>query len=250
MSEYLHERQERVRVGRPLCAELPPRDSAAAAAALLQEYLTARGLSGDIALHNGWYVTWWTAPDGQSVPRIVIPCTSLQEGNRFWQARAVTDDVLPRYDSPHNARGDALVVVNPSWPQTTGVAVVEGPMDALAAAGAGYTGIALMGVTPSMEAKEHLRVRLHGRSAVFVADSDAVHAMLNLMAYVIQAEEHQTTGGCPRKLVMVYPYKDLAEIPPGNREEFLSCDRNTRAHETNVVRLRHAGAGAARDGGT
>jgi len=96
-------------------------------------YLRSRNLDPSVARFNQWYPTELLGP------RIVIPCT---EG--FWQARTMCDHPM-RYRSAGGSRNKAFCIVWPIHPQPTLTVIVEGPMDALAAAGEGAVGIASLG---------------------------------------------------------------------------------------------------------
>jgi hypothetical protein len=127
-------------------------------------YLAARGLSWDLARKNGWYVGEWS--DG---PRLVIPTVDFT----FFQARALSQEQQPKYDSPHVPRGDQFVLVMPERSSAGPAVVCEGPLDALAAAECGFRGIGMMGAAPSREAlyaAVHRCCRLHG--AIVVPDAD------------------------------------------------------------------------------
>jgi len=95
-------------------------------------YLVGRNLDHRIARYNQWY------PTELKGPRIVIPCTK-----GFWQARAMGKEE-PRYLSSKGSRNGAFCIV---WPRQawTGIVIVEGPMDALAAASLGYYSMASLG---------------------------------------------------------------------------------------------------------
>ena len=106
---------------------------------LQDSYLLSRNLDYNVARYNQWY------PTDLKGPRVVIPCTQ-----GFWQARAMEEDE-PRYLSSRGSRNGAFCVV---WPLITEVIdrvlppptlIVEGPMDALAAAALGAVGIASLG---------------------------------------------------------------------------------------------------------
>jgi hypothetical protein len=120
-------------------------------------YMTARGLDPKLAQENGWY------PADMDVPRLVIPCTNTM-GTPYWQARAMDSTTALRYDSPRAPRGDSVVVV---WSHnsdlTSRAVIVEGPLDALAAAAFGYLGVAVMGNNPAQEALDNI-VRMFGRT--------------------------------------------------------------------------------------
>src|SRR5207245_2951688 len=109
----------------------------------MKTYLQDRYLDFDLAVYNHWYLSHSAGDDHT---RIVIPATSMIEDHIYWQARAIYPHVKHKYQSPTASRLDALVVVYPPEHEDSGmIVVVEGPMDALAAADVGYTGIALMG---------------------------------------------------------------------------------------------------------
>lgn len=109
----------------------------------MREYLRERGLSYSVAAGvNEWYPTKFL----DSIPRIVVPAQNL-EGHRFWQARAMVDcNDRDRWRSAKGTKGGSIVVV---WPEKITsrmrLVVVEGPMDALAAATECHLGFAAMG---------------------------------------------------------------------------------------------------------
>ena len=123
----------------------------------MKAYLHGRDLSYTVAKNNMWYPTD-EVRESDPVPRLVIPCVN-EHGRPYWQARAmVTHDL--RYRSAKGGRFGSIVVV---WPEVSfsrcedisfgndsafvdrPIVLVEGPTDALAAAGAGYLAIATMG---------------------------------------------------------------------------------------------------------
>jgi len=110
---------------------------------VMREYLRDRNLSYDVAaIANDWYPT--KLLDG--IPRIVVPAQNL-DGHRYWQARAMVPcSNQDRWRSATGSKGGSIVIV---WPpaitSTMRLVVVEGPMDALAAATTGHLGFAAMG---------------------------------------------------------------------------------------------------------
>jgi hypothetical protein len=176
-----------------------------------QYYLKTRQLSWRIARDSGWYVAW--APEWGR-PRLVIPAQDRFHKTVFWQARAL-DDSPKRYLSPERPRGEALVVAEDDMVRA--VVVVEGPMDALAAAAEGYLGIALMGSYPPPEALAHLVYRLRTMHApvLCLADKDAPGPMSQVLLYL-------TACGIKAKLVVCQPAKDLAALTPTNRKLLLA----------------------------
>jgi hypothetical protein len=197
--------RERVKV---FCPRLPRIDHSLDP--LMAEYLGDRRLELDLAIDNLWYPS---CTAGDHHPRIVIPASSKIPGNVFWQARFMGEGVKPKYQSPHAARGDAVVVVWPSQKGITHSAIVEGPMDALAAAGTGRMGVALMGVTPPDESLALTAALVRGTICVLVADTDAIPEMTRVYEYLCQR--------VPLVMVSPFPCKDLAEAMPDEREAIL-----------------------------
>lgn len=206
---YAHEYTERRREARPVrrASALP---KPAADLALAQDrYLARRGLDPDLARFNGWYPS---LSAGDREARVVIPASPGYL--RFWQARAMDPAVPKRYQSPHGPRGCAVIVVYPARGMTKTAVVVEGPMDALAAAGAGFLGVALMGNTPGPDVFDYLGTILAGRAVVVAPDRDAQGAGARWLAEL-------TARDLAARLVLL-PAKDLASIRPEDRREALA----------------------------
>ena len=179
------------------------------------EYLMARNLPELLACENGWYVS---QEAGDNYQRIVIPATSSAPENHYWQARDITGHASIRYQSPAGVkRGDAVVVVWPENGRVHGAAIVEGPMDALAAAGARFLGIAMMGTHPAHESLLLTSKLIGGILPVTVlADKDAMAAMVNNVLMPLL----EISKGIIR-LASPDPYKDLAEAPPSERRRLI-----------------------------
>ncbi len=178
--------------------------------ARMAEYLEARGLCFRLARRNWWYGSYCA---GDRAPRIVIPATSKIPGNVYWQARAM-DDNPKRYMSPLAPRGDAVVAVWPFNKEIVRSVVVEGPMDALAAAETGCLGVALMGATPSQDALNLTATLVCGTICSVVADMDAQEPAVGFA-------RHLWTEGISASIVLPSPYKDLAEMPLEERKRIL-----------------------------
>lgn len=206
---YAHERGERRQGHTPSKpVVLPPLSTAHWAH--MKAYLRKRGLSPPLAAHNGWYPT----VDSYSTPRIVIPAQSLVNTWPYYQARAM-DDNPKRYDSPRAPRGDALAICHPSDPESDYVVLVEGPMDALAAAECGYLGIALMGNTPNDAVLVHVReVAKPYRSIIVLSDVDA-------LGEAVEVTYRLWTAGCRATLRTIKGHKDLAEVPYEKRQAII-----------------------------
>lgn len=183
----------------------------------LHAYIEGRGLNAGIAIANGWYPSRDFA--GGEV-RIVIPAETVLAGHVYWQARAVSSAARIRYMSPKGCRAGAFVSVAPELEDPTHAVIVEGPMDALAAAECGWLGIAVMGMEPPIEVRGHVADYLKRRSIKSVlvtfdneplAQSNATHVAANVSAYGIRA-----------RVAPVRSAKDLAELPYRQRAQFFA----------------------------
>lgn len=192
--------------GRPFCGKMPYSNPALDYDMNL--YLRHRNLNPQIARHNYWYPS---DQAGDDEARIVIPASASVRGNYFWQARYMgTKESVKRYQSPPNARGDAVIITYPIRPEPSfsWIALVEGPMDALACSMEGLTAIALMGVKPSDVILTHVRNRCVGKSIKLIADMDAEAEMLDVMAGLVRVGSKSDL-----RVVTSAPYKDLADAP-------------------------------------
>lgn len=219
MNYYDHERDERWRdraelvTRKPYCDHLPPRDPT-----LWKDfsgYLVSRNLSQYIARANHWYPS---RDAGDNLPRIVMPASSDQEGNHFWQARYMgSDPDIKRYQSPYGRTGDAAIIVYPqkgvNEPLVETV-VVEGPMCALAVAGTGRMGLATMGADPPEERLDLIFKRIYGTICTVVPDSDRQDLFIHVFTYL------SNRGIQCRWLVPGPSAKDFAEMSPENRMRF------------------------------
>ncbi len=177
---------------------------------MMDRYLTSRDLDPDIARANGWYPTEYA---GDSFARILMPAVRT-DGHVFWQARALNPVLAKRYQSPYGARGDAVIVVRPLTKPKAAV-MVEGPMDALAVAGAGLLGISVMGNTPPDAVLSHVCSLVKDLDRLdVIADSDSVQAWSYPVAYFSMA-------GIKTKLRYPYPYNDVAEMSALKRKVWL-----------------------------
>ena len=183
------------------------------------DYLTQRGLDSKLADENAWYPS---CRAGDSHGRIVIPC-STSSGKVYWQARAINTSVTPRYQSPYTSREDAIVLVFPNkgtydalQGYTRKVIITEGPLDALAVAGEGYTGVGLMGNKPPKIVLQRLvRMFKDSEQELFLfADSDALGEMSQVMIKL-------SKDGLRIKLISAPGHKDAASIPMPQRKKIL-----------------------------
>lgn len=212
--DYKHERPS-VERSLPKRAHVPMPKQTPELWPKFDEYLLSRGLNPDVARTNRWYPS---VHAGDTNPRIVIPATN-SNGSVYWQARAMVS-VDRRYQSPPVWRGDSIIV---AWPVgdlglDDPVVVVEGPMDALAAASAGYVGIALMGKAPGEAVLNHVAGYLHKRPVLVVADSDAV-ADASRIAAALAARGRRC------RIMEIRPNKDLAETPVLLRQARLDAEK-------------------------
>jgi len=230
-----HEARESARTkDRPFSSSMPRGCFTVSSWALMASYLGIRQLSFDTARQNGWYPSW---DAGDANPRIVIPATATG-GNLYWQARLMekkdgrsessvhlldNTHIAPppiRYMSPFAPRGDAIVVV---WPlpaplpranRRNTVIIAEGPMDALAAAGHGFMGVALMGLRPPEQSLDLTAKLFRDKMCGLVADSNGQEAMSAILIWL-------SSRGIACKLILVQPYDDLADIPNLARGRYL-----------------------------
>lgn len=190
----------------------PPVDAKYPARSPYQEplvgYLASRGLDPGLAARNGWYVS---RSAGDKEVRVVIPCTNT-EGYAYWQARAVDSHADVRYQSPRYSSMDSLVQVFPGAPSTV-VAVVEGPMCALAAAEVGLVGIALMGNRPTKAVVDRVSGLCRYRRVVLIPDADALWAWGEIAAKFAQRGVYAP--------VVPIPGKDLASLAVDDRRRAL-----------------------------
>jgi len=173
------------------------------------EYLVSRGLNPTLARHNGWYPSLRA---GDSALRIVMPASPA--ALNFWQARMIEAPskglMQKRYQSPHGARGPAVIVVYPPIIETLDIAIVEGPMDALAAADAGIVGISLMGNSPPNVAIEYILDAFQGYEFIVVPDRDSY-------SEAAKTTTKLAARGRATRLQTILPWKDLAEVPREKR---------------------------------
>lgn len=172
------------------------------------DYLTGRGLDKGLAARNGWYVSYAA---GDSKERIVMPATNTK-GYVYWQARATDPSVEKRYRSPGYSAGDSVVVV---WPDEYkgDVAVVEGPMDALAVAQHGYAGVAVMGKERGVELLDHIVRLFPSSNFTLIPDSDGYVAFGRLAAAL-------SARGKQNRTLLTW-HKDLAAMTPEDRTQLL-----------------------------
>lgn len=178
----------------------------------VRRYLRARNLSWPCAEVHGWYAS---RDFTHAELRVVIPCRTSRFGHVYWQARAVEDGPWRRYESPYGARGDAYVRLVHS---SRSVLIVEGPMDALAAAGCGVEGIATMGIRPPRATVDHIVVYLRQRTGdVFVLFDSENEAQACATGLVLSL----ASQGIPAHLCSPPLAKDLAALSVSERKQLL-----------------------------
>jgi hypothetical protein len=206
---YEHEARERKVNTHPMCTELPVQS---VFQHNMNEYIKGRNLSWKLARSNGWYES---DKARDAYRRVVIPAVTHKAGHVYWQARDIFGKAFIRYQSPKGPRHEALVKVVPSSTQL-GIVVVEGPMDALAAAGEGYLGIALMGMTPSTATMMHLCLLLEespAKRTLVALDRDSAENATRICTFV-------SSQGYSCRMASL-PEKDLAACLPEVRRKFL-----------------------------
>jgi hypothetical protein len=176
---------------------------------VFDDYLNRRDLNPGLARDNGWYPS---DQAGDQAPRIVIPCSSPY-GVAYWQARAM-DGSEPKYQSPSTSRFDSVVIVWPSVDQGGRFVLVEGPMDALAAAGSGLPGVAMMGNQPPQGAWRFIQNRFSGTRPLVLPDADSMDSAIR-WTLQLGSLGFRPSVGSP------YPHNDLASVPSKERERYL-----------------------------
>lgn len=212
---YEHERQERSAAG-PLNNVWPEYSGTHKHLAQMDAYLLDRQLDPGLARHNGWYPSV-NAGDGHL--RVVIPAVPRADnpGHVYWQARDLTGKAHLRYTSPRGPRADALVLVTPDDETEAGAfVIVEGPMDALAAAGEGYVGVAVMGISPPFSTVERIAAIITKTPAVIVFDNEpeATNCAMRLLLTL-------AAKGCRVTYNTLRSSNDLAKCTVKERREVL-----------------------------
>lgn len=208
---YWHEHEERKTNVHPMCTTLPAQSPLQHNMRL---YLQARCLSVDIALFNGWYES---TDCNDNYKRVVIPAITHKVGHVYWQARDIFGKAFIRYQSPKGPRHEALIRITPIT-LPLGIVVVEGPMDALAAAGEGYLAFALMGMVPSDATLFHLALLIQDyedQKIIVLLDRDSSAAAVKVVTFLASQGYDASMAQMPG------PEKDLAECMPATRKRLL-----------------------------
>jgi hypothetical protein len=177
---------------------------------VMHQYIDARKLSFQLAIDNGWYPY---ASDFDRELRICIPCSNSLN-IPYWQGRLIFGHGK-RYDSPSASREDSIVIV---WPEdgfgVKGSVIVEGPLDALAAAGEGYLGIGLMGNKPNEQVMDFVIESVqHFQPIIIVPDLDTPQMGIDLL-HAFRAAALSASLRLPTK-------KDIAEMTRAERKVLL-----------------------------
>lgn len=226
---YWHESEERKPNKHPMCTTFPTQSP-------MQHnmncYLEKRNLDWKLARENGWYESDDCGDKYVMYRRVVIPAVTHKAGHVYWQARDLFGHSHIRYQSPKGPRHEALVQVTPESSRL-GVVVVEGPMDALAAAGAGYVSFALMGMIPSQATLYHLILLVHEYKELPIlvlldrgenANAMRISTFLSSQGYLAKFAE--------------LPEKDLAACNPLQRKSFLKQKFQSLFPQRNLVQHR------------
>lgn len=173
--QYKHEFRRKAEIPTGVTV-LPRRSEAEISTTGMSTYLASRELSYPLALANGWYPSY---DAGDAHLRIVIPAINTR-GYVYWQARAVAPEVEKRYRSPSYAASDSIIVV---WPgeMARRVVLVEGPMDALAAAEHDAIGLAVMGKAPEPQVYDHILKLFPRHTFIVIPDSDGMRGAGNIV---------------------------------------------------------------------
>ena len=183
----------------------------------MRSYLHLRGLSHAVAVRNGWYPT--SELDGKA--RVVIPCSN-EAGVPFWQARAMFPSHL-RYRSARGGRNRSVCVV---WPrgsmENKKLVVVEGPMDALAAATHGQVGLATLGANFCDYAVDWVvKARNWRRDVLVIPDADVPDFGVRAMAALLEAK-------VKARIVLPLGSKDLASMGRSDRRALMGLNNKPK----------------------
>lgn len=219
--EYGHEREYKRDMAREPKREATPMPEAEPTLEVaMRSYLEARSLDYVTAKRaGGWYAAYHRGP------RVIIPCVR-SDGGIWWQGRLIDSMKLireefqfqpKRWDGASGYRHDAVCYIPGEYERQT--VIVEGPMDALAAAGYGFPAIALLGVDPPKIVFDFV-AQLVGKSyqkgrAFIIPDNDRMAKWVGIQnelgARGVSGQLRLVSGG----------YKDLAEMPAHERAAFL-----------------------------
>jgi len=184
----------------------------------MREYLHDRNLSYNVAARiNDWYPT--KLLDG--IPRVVVPAQNL-EGHRFWQARAMVPcSSQERWRSARGSKGGSIVVV---WPDVITsrmrLVVVEGPMDALAAATMGHLGFAAMGKINLKDVVNYIKTGFKFVQVFQSEDPVIIVPDLDFTDFGAQACRELGLAGI-RAEIRLPDFEDLAAMSRKQREKLL-----------------------------
>ena len=212
---YQHEVHERKPNTHPMCTELPPYEHDLDDN--MREYLKERNLDSDLAKANGWF---FSCKAGDVFPRIVIPAVTWKPGHVYYQARDITGKAFIRYQSPKGPRHEAIIKVVPidiDEHRPIGIVVVEGPCCSLAAAQAGYLGVALMGKMPSQATLAHLALLIQDNAelpVLVLLDRDCTNEAVRIVTFL-------ASQGFNVKMGQFTQSKDLAELGQHERTTLL-----------------------------
>lgn len=224
---YWHEQQERKPNTKPMNTSWPSMSTNTC----VEEYLKSRNLNARLAVENGWYASY---DAGDSYPRVVIPAVTHVTGHVYWQARDISGKATLRYQSPLGPRHEAFIAVEPKG-KPKGVVIVEGPCDALAAAGAGYLGLAMMGMVPSLTTIAHVSLFL----AIKEYDTLPVLVIMDRgeAAHSTRIATRLASDGITAKVAEL-PAKDLAACHPKTRQQFLKRELSNLSRRKSSRKLR------------
>lgn len=183
---------------------------------MMEDYLEERQLSHQVAVFNGWYPAYV-----KKEPRVIIRSVSmLMPGLGFWQGRSMLREPQLRYDSPYGNRGDSLCVVHGSNYKRDTLAVCEGPMDALAAAGVPRCdGVATFGAMPSQAQLEHLELLSRKYRLIIVLPDKDYPAYAGKIVMALHNAESIAILECES-------CKDLASLGKEDREKLINSVRS------------------------
>ena len=178
----------------------------------MRAYLHGRDLSFSTAIGHLWYPTN-EVKERDPVPRIIIPAINKYQ-RPYWQGRAMLKHDL-RYRSAKGGRFGSIIVVWPMVHCKKEIVLCEGPMDALAAAGLGYLGIATMGALFTKYAIKFIKSVLPSDTVIIIVPD------IDTPEFGVENISSLSISGRDTVLKMPVGGNDLASMSLEAREELL-----------------------------
>lgn len=185
------------------------------------EYLARRGFSLQAAERHGIGFTPAYKVGRSTYPAILVP---YPDAPAHYVARILDPTAPHKYEKPRAALVGPEPLWNPGALRSEAFAIVEGQLDALAAAECGLEAVAL-GTTGSRKLIEALGAKGYAGTVVIMLDADAA-GMDGAMRLADELDRlHATT--CPKMRPAIFPWPDCAGKDPA--EWFAKDPRQMRS---------------------